>query len=560
MRPGRCAWLSRIHGGALLARIVLDLQTDVRHALRMSDWLRGATIYQIYPRSFRDTNGDGVGDLRGVIEKLDHVASLGADAVWLSPFFRSPMKDYGYDVSDYRDVDPLFGSLADADALIARAHELGLKVILDQVWSHSSDQHAWFQDSRASRNNPKADWYVWADAKPDGSPPNNWQAMFGGCAWTWDARRRQYYLHNFLPQQPDLNVRNRAVQEALLDVGRFWLKRGVDGFRLDVVNFFIADAQLRDNPALELARTPPRPHQFQRHLFDRTQPETLAFIARLRALLDEYNAVAIGEIEDEEPLKVQRDYTDGPDRLHTAYSFFLLRARAMTPAVIKEAMAQWRDARGWPSWSLSNHDVVRFATRLADDDPGRVKLMLALLLSLRGTAFLYQGDELGLPHADVPYERLRDPEAIAFWPSGIGRDGARTPMPWRRDAPMADFTEAADAWLPIDPRHRALAVDAQASAPDSALNFARHMIGVRRASAALRTGDFTTLDAPEPILAFARRAERQRLVCAFNLGALPAHFSLPGTPGKVLLALGSSTEICGAEAPLGPYSALLVEM
>ena len=226
-----------------------------------------------------------------------------------------------------------------------------------------------------------ADWYVWADAKPDGSPPNNWQAMFGGCAWTWDARRRQYYLHNFLPEQPDLNVRNPAVQDALLDVARFWLERGVDGFRLDVVNFFTHDAELRDNPPIAtLKRAPPRPHQFQRHLYDRTQPETLQFIARLRALLDQYGAMAVGEIEDEEPLKVQRDYTDGPDRLHTAYSFFLLRQREMTPAVIKDAMAQWEGARGWPSWSLSNHDVIRFPTRLADDDPQRTKLMMALLL------------------------------------------------------------------------------------------------------------------------------------------------------------------------------------
>jgi len=378
----------------------------------MQDWWRRAVIYQIYPRSFCDSDGDGVGDLKGALGKLEHIAALGADGVWLSPFFNSPMKDFGYDVSDYCGVDPLFGALSDAEALIARAHELGLKVIIDQVWSHSSDQHPWFAESRASRNNAKADWYVWADAKPDGSPPNNWQAMFGGCAWTWDARRRQYYLHNFLPEQPDLNVREPAVQDALLEVARFWLQRGVDGFRLDVVNFFTHDVQLRDNPALPLKRAPARPHQFQRHLYDRTQPETLAFLARLRALLDEFGAFAVGEIEDEEPLKVQRDYTDGPDRLHTAYSFYLLRQRRMAPEVVKEAMAGWEGAKGWPSWSLSNHDVVRFPTRLAENDPQRAKLMMALLMTMRGTPFLYQGDELGLPHAEVPFARLRDPEAI----------------------------------------------------------------------------------------------------------------------------------------------------
>src|SRR5262245_54979913 len=277
--PGLCHGLPQ----ASVTRRACDVQPPpplaaaprLGHALPMTDWLRGAVISQIYPRSFRDSNSDGVGDLKGAIEKLDHVAALGCDAVWLSPFFASPMKDYGYDVSDYCAVDPLFGTLADADALIARAHALGLKVILDQVWSHSSDRHAWFAESRSSRDNAKADWYVWADARPDGSPPNNWQAMFGGCAWTWDARRRQYFLHNFLPEQPDLNVHNPAVQDALLDAGRFWLERGVDGFRLDVVNFLTHDAQLRDNPALAPKRAPPRPHQFQRHLYDRTQPETL---------------------------------------------------------------------------------------------------------------------------------------------------------------------------------------------------------------------------------------------------------------------------------------------
>lgn len=523
---------------------------------RMTDWLRGAVIYQIYPRSFCDSDGDGVGDLKGATAKLEHIAKLGADAVWLSPFFRSPMKDYGYDVSDYCDVDPLFGTLADADALIARAHELGLKVIIDQVWSHSSDQHAWFAESRAGRENPKADWYVWADAKPDGSPPNNWQAMFGGGAWTWDSRRRQYYLHNFLAEQPDLNVRNPEVQNALLDIGRFWLERGVDGFRLDVVNFYVHDAQLRDNPPLPFKRTPPRPHQFQRQLYTRTQPETLAFIARLRALLDEYGAMSVGEIEDEEPLKVQRDYTDGPDRLNTAYSFYLLRQRTMTPAVVTEAMAGWQGARGWPSWSLSNHDVVRFPTRLADNDAQRTKLMLALLLALRGTAFLYQGDELGLPHAEVPFERLRDPEAIAFWPHGIGRDGARTPMPWTKDAPMAGFTTAADAWLPLDPRHRALAVDAEENDTESVLAFTRAMIAVRKASAALREGEFVALDAPASILMFERQAPGERMLCVFNLGAEAATTALTHPTDPPLLAVGGARDQ-DQTAMLPPYSGFI---
>ncbi len=525
----------------------------------MTDWWRGAVIYQIYPRSFRDSDGDGVGDLRGVTEKLEHVARLGADAIWLSPFFRSPMRDYGYDVSDYTDVDPMFGTMADCEALIARAHGLGMKVIIDQVWSHSSDQHAWFAESRASRDNAKADWYVWADAKPDGAPPTNWQAMFGGPAWTWDARRRQYYLHNFLPTQPDLNVRNPAVQDALLDVARFWIDRGVDGFRYDVVNFLMHDAQLRDNPPLALNRPPARPHQFQRHLYSRTQPETLGFIARLRTLLDQHGVYAVGEIEDEEPLKVQREYTDGANKLHTAYSFYLLRHRAMTWEVVREAIAGWEGAKGWPAWSLSNHDVIRFPTRLAGDDPQRTKLMLMLLLSLRGTAYLYQGDELGLPHGDVPFDRLRDPEAIAFWPHGIGRDGARTPMPWLREAPMAGFTEAPDAWLPLDPRHAANAVDTQEADSASVLAFTRAMIALRKSSLALREGDISLPQFPAGAgaWAFSRSVSGEALLCAFNLSDQPGSFAHPRRVKAIRLAVGEVTAEDDV-VRLGPYSGAII--
>jgi len=524
----------------------------------MSDWLRGGVVYQIYPRSFRDVDANGVGDLKGVIEKLPYIASLGVDAIWLSPFFNSPQKDFGYDVSDYCSVDPLFGAFADVDALIESAHQLNLKVIIDQVWSHSSDQHPWFGESRASRDAPKADWYVWADAKPDGSPPNNWQAMFGGCAWTWDARRRQYYLHNFLPEQPDLNVRNPAVQDALLDVAKFWLERGVDGFRLDVVNFYVHDAQLRDNPPIPFQRTPARPHQFQRQLYTRTQPETLQFIARLRGLLDRYGAIAVGEIEDEDPLKVQLDYTNGPDRLQTAYSFYLLRQRAITPATIKAAMAGWQGAAGWPSWSLSNHDVIRFPTRLADDDPARAKLLILLLLCLRGAPFLYQGDELGLPHAKVSFERLRDPEAIAFWPNGIGRDGARTPMPWIHNAVMAGFTEAPDAWLPLDPRHRALAADLQDDDQNSVLNFTRQAVAFRKTSAAIRLGDYLPRPAPELLLGFERACAEERLLCLFNLGADAASFALERCGLQLFSASGAKLE--GATANLPGYSALIAAL
>ena len=391
-----------------------------------SDWWRGAVIYQIYPRSFRDSNGDGVGDLQGVLEKLPYIADLGVDGVWLSPFFTSPMKDFGYDVSDYRAVDPLFGTLAEFDALVARAHELGLKVIIDQVWSHTSDQHPWFLESAASRDNPKSDWYVWAEAKADGTAPNNWLASFGGPSWTWGPRRRQYYLHNFLVEQPDLNFWNPEVRDAILDVARFWLDRGVDGFRLDVINFIVHDRDLADNPVTPHRRTPALPTRFQHHTQDRSRPEALGFLADLRALMDSYGArMTVGEVVDDPPLPRQQEYTAGTDRLHTAYSFYLLTARAATPELFAEAISAWSEADGWPAWSLGNHDVTRFPTRLGlQDDPARVKALIAILLCLRGTIFLYQGEELGLPDAHVPFERLRDPFAIASYAGESGRDGA----------------------------------------------------------------------------------------------------------------------------------------
>ncbi len=497
---------------------------------RDPDWWRGAVIYQVYPRSFRDTTGDGVGDLAGVIEKLPYIASLGVDGLWLSPFFASPMKDFGYDVSDYLAVDPLFGTLADFDALIERAHDLGLKVIIDQVWSHTSERHAWFLQSAASRENPKADWYVWADAKADGSPPNNWQAAFGGPSWTWNPRRRQYYLHNFLEEQPDLNFWNPDVQDAILDVARFWLERGVDGFRLDVINYLFHDRALRDNPALRRARPAALPTGFQRHVHDRSQPETLAFVSRLRALLDARGGrMAVGEIVDPAPLERQRQYTEPPDRLHTAYSFYLLDARAATPALFAGALEAWAGAAGWPAWSLGNHDVPRFASRLARSGTRQeAKILLAALVCLRGTVFLYQGEELGLPQAHVPFEALRDPFAIAAWAGGAGRDGARTPMPWTADGPGAGFSATAETWLPIDPAHRPLAVDVQEADEGSVLAFTRRLVALRRSWAALRLGEAVVLDAPPGVLAFERALPGERLLCVFELAGAAAEFATRG--------------------------------
>ena len=330
-------------------------------------WWKGAVIYQIYPRSFADSNGDGVGDLPGIVEKLDYVASLGVDGIWLSPFFTSPMADFGYDISDYRDVDPIFGRLADFDRLIEKAHRLGLKVIIDQVYSHTSDHHAWFQESRQDRTNPKADWYIWGDAKPEGSPPSNWQSVFGGPAWTWDARRGQYYMHNFLAAQPDLNVHNPKVQEALLATGKFWLDRGVDGFRLDAINFSMHDPSLADNPPATDDGRRTRPFDFQQHLHNQSHADIPKFLHRIRDLLDSYGAgrFTVAEVGGEQADVEMKLFTQGEDRLNSAYGFTFLYAEALTAAITAKTFADWsgKPGEGWPSWAFSNHDAPRAVSR-----------------------------------------------------------------------------------------------------------------------------------------------------------------------------------------------------
>ena len=521
---------------------------DAAAAAAGAEWWRGAVIYQIYPRSFADSNDDGVGDLPGITDRLDYVASLGVDGLWLSPFFPSPMKDFGYDIADHRAVDPVFGTLADFDRLLDRAHALGLKVLIDQVYSHSSDQHPWFAESRSGRDNPRADWYVWADPRPDGSPPNNWQSVFHGPSWTWDARRGQYYLHNFLPEQPDLNVHNPEVQEALAAVARFWLERGVDGFRIDAINFAMHDPLLRDNPPVPegLGRRT-RPFDFQQHLYNQSHPDIPNFLARIRRVADSYGATfTVAEVGGEQADREMKLYTEGPDRLNSAYGFNFLYARALTADLIDAAMRLWpgESGEGWPSWAFSNHDAPRVVSRwLAGRDPGGfARQAMLLLMCLRGNVFLYQGEELGLPQADVPYERLRDPEAIANWPETQGRDGARTPMPWRAGAANAGFS-AAEPWLPVDPDHVPLAADAQERDPGSTLNLTRRLVALRKACPALRTGAIRRLEAPMPLLVFERGEGDEALLCAFNLGdervdwALPEGWKIVERVGEPMAAL-----------------------
>jgi alpha-glucosidase len=473
-------------------------------------WWKGAAIYQIYPRSFADSNGDGVGDPPGIIARLDHVASLGVDAIWLSPVFTSPMRDFGYDVSDFCDIDPVFGTLDYFDALVERAHSLGLKVIIDQVYSHSSDQHPWFQESRSSRDDRKADWYVWADAKADGSPPSNWRSVFGGPAWAWDARRGQYYLHNFLAEQPDLNLHNRAVQDAMLDVARFWLGRGVDGFRLDAINFAMHDPELRDNP-------PTR---------NRSHPHIVKFLERLREVTGDRFTLA--EVVGDDALDEMRTFT-APGRLSSAYGFDFLYADALTPTLVAKVANEWPEGGGWPSWAFENHDAPRAVSRWAapEDREAFARMKILLLCALRGSIILYQGEELGLPQVDIPFDQLKDPEAIANWPNTLGRDGARTPMPWSADEQNLGFTSG-EPWLPIGESHRALAVDVQERDASSMLHFTRECLALRNSSPGLGHGSMELVEVGEALIVFDRVLGEQRLRCSFNLSNRPVPFRASG--------------------------------
>ncbi|MGS4943966.1 alpha-amylase family glycosyl hydrolase [Meridianimarinicoccus sp. RP-17] len=499
------------------------------------DWWRGAAIYQIYPRSFQDSNNDGIGDLAGIIHRLEHVAKLGVDAIWISPFFRSPMLDFGYDVSDYRDVDPMFGSLGDFDALIDRAHGLGLKVLIDLVMSHTSDQHPWFKESRSSRDNARADWYVWADAKPDGSPPNNWLSIFGGSAWEWDGERMQYYLHNFLTQQPDLNFHCAAVQEEMLRISRYWLDRGVDGFRLDTVNFYFHDRQLRDNPPLapedrnENTAPAVNPYNFQDHLYDKTQPENIGFLRRLRAVMDDYpGTTSVGEVgESQRGTQVQAEYTAGDDLLHMCYDFDFLSNVYPSGGQVAQVLERYMRivTEGWACWAYSNHDVVRHTTRWGLGDAA-ARAYAGLLMSIRGSVCLYQGEELGLGEAYVAYEDLQDPYGKRFWPKFKGRDGCRTPMPWSADAAHGGFTEA-HPWLPVAMEHLGHAVSKQERDPGSMLQFYRAMLGFRQAHAALRKGGMTIVAAKDDAISFVRDHDGEEVFCAFNLSDKPQDVALP---------------------------------
>jgi alpha-glucosidase len=522
---------------------------------RDTGWWRGATFYQVYPRSFADSNGDGIGDLPGLTERLDHIARLGVDAIWLCPVFTSPQRDFGYDVADHLEIDPIFGTLGDFDAMLARAHALGLRVIIDQVWSHTSSDHPWFRQSRAAQTGPYADWFVWADPGADGTPPNNWLSVFSGAAWTWEPRRRQYYLHHFLAHQPQLNLSNRLVQDALLRIGAFWLDRGVDGFRLDALDFFCHDPLLRDNPASPPAARPSaKLFGRQQHVHDMMQPATVDFLARIRELTDRYpGATTLGEVSSQDGAFDRcRDYTDGADRLHMAYTLRPSREKfdwAGARALVEEAAR----ARGWLCWSFSNHDVERALSRWnpgggRDPDPRFARLLLRFQLSLRGSVLLYQGEELGLPESELREDELRDPFGIALWPEFRGRDGSRTPMPWIESAPHGGFSRV-QPWLPLPAAHLPLAADAQERDEAALLHEWRRFLAFRRAHPAMVSGALRPLDLPDPLVGFVRENEDEQIVFVFNLSAQEAPAESAGI-AQVLAPYG--VEVLAAKRTRAP--------
>ncbi|MCS6907327.1 MAG: alpha-glucosidase [Anaerolineales bacterium] len=532
-------------------------------------WWREGVFYQIYPRSFADSNGDGNGDLQGILAHLDHLndgtpASLGIDALWLSPVYPSPLHDMGYDVAEYCDIHPMYGTLADFDQLLQAAHQRGIRVLMDLVFNHTSDQHPWFRESRSSRNNPKRDWYLWRDPSPRGGPPNNWQSVFGGRAWEWDEHTQQYYYHMFLPQQPDLNWRNPAVREALYEVMHFWLQRGVDGFRLDVANAYFKDALFRDNPP----RLGLRGYDRQRHVYDKDQPELLEVYAQMRQILESYGErMCVGEMLDGDPETYARYCGEG--KLHLVFDFNFTH-QPWHPAAFQRAVLRTEKSlppSAWPCYTLSNHDLSRHVSRYGGRYPEeRAKVAAAMLLTLRGTPFLYQGEEIGMRDGKVAYSQIQDPPGKRYYPFYKGRDPARTPIPWD-GSPGGGFTTGTP-WLPLNPDYRRINVAAQREDPSSVLSFYRKLIWLRKRSLALRRGAFEPLQKrPRNGWIYLRRTEAQTVLVALNFFALPASltpdYSLPGRRWRTLMGTHRQPDEevwLGKTIPLAPHEVWIAEV
>ena len=497
-------------------------------------WWQTGVFYQVYPRSLQDSNGDGVGDLRGITSRLDYFAELGVETLWLSPIFPSPMADFGYDVADYENIDPLFGTLADFDELLAEAHARGLRVILDWVPNHTSDQHRWFREARTSRENPKHDWYIWADPKPDGGPPNNWLSYFGGPAWTFVPAVGQYYLHNFVPGQPDLNWRNPAVKEAMFDSLRFWLRRGVDGFRVDVIFILLKDPELRDNPPDPNWKPGDNPAWRVRRVYSEQQPGHHEIIAEMRAVVDEFpDRMLVGEIPYTTDPVLMATYYGTPDRieLQQPFNFALILLPWDAPTVrgfiaaYEAAIPPW----GWPTYVLGNHDQYRLASRIG---PEQARVAALFLLTVRGAPYIFQGEELGLLNGEVAPEDYVDPQGLG---GGISRDVCRTPFQWNGE-PKAGFTTGRP-WLPVASTVETLNVEAESADPRSSLTLYRRLLALRRAHPALHGGAMILVEAPPQVLAFVREEGGERFLTALNFSADPQVVARPelGT-GQIILS------------------------
>lgn len=520
------------------SRIMCIIPPAVQQSLQSSmspsnrhHWWQEGVIYQIYPRSFQDTNGDGIGDLVGIEQRLDYLSWLGVDAVWLSPIFPSPMADFGYDVSDYTDIHPMFGTLAEFDQLLDACHRRGLKLLLDFVPNHSSDQHPWFLESKSGRDNPKRDWYIWCDPADDGGPPNNWLSVFGGPAWEFDETTGQYYYHAFLKEQPDLNWRHPELRAAMLDVLRFWFERGVDGFRIDVLWHIIKDEQLRDNPANPEYEEGDNPYEQLLPVFSTDQREVHDIAAELRSVADEFDSrVLIGEIY----LPIERlvaYYGHDGRGVHLPFNFQLLTlpwdAREIARAISEYEGALPAD--GWPNWVLGNHDKRRIASRVGAEQ-ARVAAMM--LLTLRGTPTIYYGDELGMQDVDIPPERLQDPQGLRLG-AEFSRDGCRTPMPW--DGTRHGSFSIGEPWLPLNDDVETRNVAAQEHDPDSMLSLYRRLLQLRRERRELAVGTFIPVPADGDVIAYVREDEEQRLLIALNLGGSPHYLEHRHGRGRVLL-------------------------
>jgi len=523
-------------------------------------WERGI-IYQIYPRSFKDGNGDGIGDLSGVREKLDYLQWLGVDAVWISPIFHSPMADFGYDVSNYTDIDPIFGTLAEFDALLAEVHRRGMKLLLDYVPNHTSDQNPWFIDARSSRVSAKRDWYIWRDPAPDGGPPNNWRANFGGAAWAWDENTEQYYYHAFLKEQPDLNWRNPQVQHAMLEVLRFWLQRGVDGFRVDVMHHLLKDTDFRDNPPNPDWHPGMSPYRELLTTYTADLPEVQEIVALMRGVLDEYDdRMLVGEIY----LPVERlmAYYGASGRgAHLPFNFQLIRL-AWNAKEIAEAVERYEallPSYAWPNWVLGNHDKPRIATR-AGASQARVAAML--LLTLRGTPTMYYGDEIGMHAVPIAPDQVQDPFEKNVPGLGLGRDPVRTPMQWS-SGQWAEFSTVRP-WLPVADDYRNANVELERTDASSLLSLYRRLIELRRAEPALTVGDYAALPAGDDLVAYMRKAGRRRLLIVLNFGARPRKFDLNELEAQAVLLLSThldrEQEKLGAELRLRPDEGVIVEL